>query len=337
MVSYNLRSALKSMHLMFAAFSLWFSLMLFLSAAWSQSVKLTVSYTGVGPVNLPVVLAKELGIFARNGLDVTVVRAQAAVSTMALVSGEVGFIQAAAPAVLQSNLGGSGAVYVAGGYTGLDYWLVGHSNIKSAEQLKGAIIGAAGLSGGSYTATQLAVRKLGLNPAKDVSIIAVGGTPERLAALRAGRVQATSLNPPTIFAAEKEGFRILADVSALPFQNVAPVTTRRFIKESPDVVRRYVKSQVEAVHVMKRDRKTGLRVFAQLMDNFKDTAVLEKSYDVSVTDDKLPRNQYPSIDGIKAVLDSFGDRAKDARPTDFVELRFIKELEDSGFIQALYK
>jgi len=80
-----------------------------------------------------------------------------------------------------------------------------------------------------------------------------------------------------------------------------------------------------------------LRVFAQLMDNFKDTAVLEKSYDVSVTDDKLQRNQYPSIDGIKAVLDSFGDRAKDARPTDFVELRFIKELEDSGFIQALYK
>ena len=73
------------------------------------------------------------------------------------------------------------------------------------------------------------------------------------------------------------------------------------------------------------------------MGNFKDTAVLEKSYDVSVTDDKLPRNQYPSIDGIKAVLDSFGDRAKDARPTDFVELRFIKELEDSGFIQALYK
>lgn len=119
----------------------------------------------------------------------------------------------------------------------------------------------------------------------------VGGTPERLAALRAGRVQTRSLNPPTIFAAEKEGFRILANVSALPFQNVAPVATRRFIKEIPDVVRRYVKSQVEAVHLMKRDRKTGLRVFAQLMGGFKNTAVLEKSYDVSVTDDKLPRNQ----------------------------------------------
>jgi NitT/TauT family transport system substrate-binding protein len=337
MESPALSSALNWTRVMFAVFFTCFGSAVFLAESRAQPVKLNVSYTGVGPVNLPVVLAKEGGIFARNGLDVTVIRAQAAVSTMALISGEVGLIQAAAPAVLQSNLGGSGAVYVAGGYTGLDYWLVGHPSIKSAEQLKGAIIGAAGLSGGSYTATQLAVRKLGLNPAKDVSIVAVGGTPERLAALRTGRVQATSLNPPTIFAAEKEGFRILADVSALPFQNVAPVTTRRFIKEHPDIVRRYVKSQVEAVHMMKRDRKTGMKVFMQLMGGFKDTAVLEKSYDVSITDDKLPRNQYPSLEGIKAVLESLGDRAKEARPTDFVELRFIKELEESGFIQALYK
>jgi NitT/TauT family transport system substrate-binding protein len=337
MESSALSNALKWTRVMFAVVFTCFGSVVFLSESRAQPVKLNVSYTGVGPVNLPVVLAKEAGIFARNGLDVTVIRAQAAVSTMALISGEVGLIQAAAPAVLQSNLGGSGAVYVAGGYTGLDYWLVGHPSIKSAEQLKGAIIGAAGLSGGSYTATQLAVRKLGLNPAKDVSIVAVGGTPERLAALRTGRVQATSLNPPTIFAAEKEGFRILADVSALPFQNVAPVTTRRFIKEHPDIVRRYVKSQVEAVHMMKRDRKTGMKVFMQLMGGFKDTAVLEKSYDVSITDDKLPRNQYPSLEGIKAVLESLGDRAKEARPTDFVELRFIKELEENGFIQALYK
>ena len=307
------------------------------ASAAAQPLKLTVSYTGVGPVNLPVVLAKETGIFARNGLDVTVLRAQAAVSTMALLAGEVGIIQAAAPAVLQSALAGSDAVYIAGGYTGFDYWLVGHPTIKSPEQLRGTIIGTAGLSGGSFTATQIAVRKLGLNPAKDVSIIAVGGTPERLAALRSGRVQATALNPPTIFAAEKEGFRILADVSALPFQNVAPATTRKFIRDHAEIVRRYVKSQVEAIHVMKRDRRTGLKIFMQLMRGFKDTAVLEKSYDVSVTDDKLPRNQQPSLEGIQAVLDSLGERGKQARPADFVETRFVNELENSGFINALYK
>src|SRR6185503_19462129 len=115
------------------------------------------------------------------------------------------------------------------------------------------------------------------------------------------------------------------------------VTTRKFIKENPDIVRRYVKSQVEAVQLMKRDRKTAMRVFMQLMGGFKDTVVLEKSYDVSVTDEKLPRHQYPSLEGIKAVLETLGDRAKDARPSDFVDVRFIKELDESGFINALYK
>ena len=109
-MTYTISSVPRWMYLLFAVFSVCFSLPLFLADTWAQPMKLTVSYTGVGPVNLPVVLAKQAGIFARNGLDVTVVRAQAAVSTMALISGEVGFIQAAAPAVLQSNLGGSGAV-----------------------------------------------------------------------------------------------------------------------------------------------------------------------------------------------------------------------------------
>lgn len=221
---------------------------------------------------------------------------------MALISGEVQFIQAAAPAVVLSNLGGSGAVYVAGGYTGLDYLLVGHPKIKSADQLKGAVVGASGLTGASFTATQFAVRKLGLDPRKDISIVAIGGTSERLAALRTGRIQATVLNPPTIFLAEREGFKILTDVSGLAFQNNGVVTTRRFIKENADVVRRYVKSQVEAVHVMKTDRKTGLKIFMKHLGGIKDTEILEKSYDISITDDTFSRNQFPSLEGIKAVM-----------------------------------
>src|SRR5262245_37339792 len=92
---------------------------------------------------------------------------------MSLISGEVGFIQAAAPAAVLSNLSGSGTVYVASGYVGLDYWLVSLPKIKDGEQLKGGIVGVSGLTGASFTATQLALKKLGLNPSKDVSILAV--------------------------------------------------------------------------------------------------------------------------------------------------------------------
>ena len=307
--------------------------------AWAQPARLSVAYTGVGPTHLPVWIAKETGIFARNGLDVQVIRAQAAVATMSLISGEVGFIQAAAPAVVLSNLSGSGTVYVASGYVGLDYWLVSSAKIKTGEQLKGGIVGVSGLTGASFTATQLALKKLGLNPAKDVSIIAVGGTPERLAALRSGRIQATLLNPPTIFMAERQGFHILADVSNLPFQNNGVVTTRKFIREQPNIIRRFVKSQIEAVHVMKTDRRTGLKIFTKYLAGGRDAdlQITEKSYDVSITDDKFPRNQFPSLEGIKLVIDSLGERGKDAKATDFVDATFVRDFEESGFTRDLYQ
>ena len=258
---------------------------------------------------------------------------------MSLISGEVGFIQAAAPAVVLSNLSGSGTVYAASGYVGLDYWLVSLPKIKDGEQLKGGIVGVSGLTGASFTATQLALKKLGINPSKDVSILAVGGTPERLAALRSGRIQATLLNPPTIFMAERQGFHILADVSNLPFQNNGVVSTRKFIREQPNIVRRYVKSQIEAVHIMKTDRKTGLKVFTKHLAGGReaDPQITERSYDVSITDDKFPRNQYPSLEGIKLVIDSLGERGKDAKAADFVDATFVRELDESGFIRDLYQ
>jgi ABC-type nitrate/sulfonate/bicarbonate transport system substrate-binding protein len=314
-------------------------LLLLAPGASAQLARLSVAYTGVGPTHLPVWIAKETGIFAKNGLDVQIIRAQAATATMSLISGELGFIQAAAPAVVLSSLGGSGTVYVASGYVGLDYWLVSLPQIKNGEQLKGGIIGVSGLTGASFTATQLALKKLGLNPGKDVSIIGVGGTPERLAALRSGRIQATLLNPPTIFLAERQGFHVLADVSNLPFQNNGVVSTKKFIREQQNIVRRYVKSQVEAVHIMKTDRTTGLKVFAKHLAGGRDAdpQITQKSYDVSITDDKFPRNQYPSLDGIKLVIDSLGERGKDAKPADFVDATFVRELEDSGFTRDLYK
>lgn len=88
---------------------------------------------------------------------------------------------------------------------------------------------------------------------------------------------------------------------------------------------------------MKTDRKTGLRVFMKHLGGVKDNEVLEKSYDVSIIDDKFSRNQYPSFEGINAVLDSLGDRAKDAPPAAFVDLRFVKKLEEHDFINTLYK
>jgi ABC-type nitrate/sulfonate/bicarbonate transport system substrate-binding protein len=131
---------------------------------------------------------------------------------------------------------------------------------------------------------------------------------------------------------------VLADLGTLPFQNNGVVTTRKFINEKPEVVRRYVKSQIEAVHLMKSERATGLKVLAKYMGGTSDQELLEKSYDASVTEHTFPSKQYPSQAGLKTVIDSLiaeNPKAKEAKPEDFIDSQFIKELDDRGFIDNL--
>jgi hypothetical protein len=75
------------------------------------------------------------------------------------------------------------------------------------------------------------------------------------------------------------------------------------------------------------------------MGGLTDREVLERTYDRAIAENILPRKQYPTLDGIKMILDALGEKdpkAKTAKPQDFAELRFIKELDDSGFIDKLY-
>lgn len=308
-------------------------------AARSQPVRLNVSYSSESPGALSAWIAKESGLYARNGLDVQVLRVTGNVAVMAMVSGEVNIGLMGGSAVITSNLGGSDAVMVAAGQVFTDYSLVTHPKIKSAEQLKGGIIGVASVVGSAMTATQYALRKLGLNP-KEITLLVVGGTPERLVSLRAGRIQATLLSPPTSLVAEKDGYNILTDVVGMPLPYNSVASTRRFVRENPDVTRRFIKAHLEAVHLLKTDREAGIKVLAKYLRRTRDRDLLEKSYDISVSDNILPRKQYPTLAGIKTVLDSLVKtypKAAHVRPEDFIEVGFIKEFDESGFIDNLYR
>jgi ABC-type nitrate/sulfonate/bicarbonate transport system substrate-binding protein len=311
------------------------------TGAWCQAKKIKVGYSSDAPGSLVTWLAREAGIFAKNGLDADLVRVRTTIGVMALLSGELDFIQASGPVVLESTLRGSDMVYIAGGMATLDFIFMSQPEIKTAEMLKGGVVGLASIRGASLVATEFALEKLGLN-SKDVKFIVIGGTPERLISMRNKRLHATLLSPPTSIVAEKEGFNVLADVGALglPFLHNGIAASRRFVRDNPDTARRYVKAQIEAVHLMKTDRKTSVAVLGKYLRQTTNKEVLERSYELSSTDDKYTRKQYPSLPGIQTVLDAIADenpKAKSARPDQFVDTRFIKELDDSGYIDGLYK
>ncbi|MEK6563393.1 MAG: ABC transporter substrate-binding protein [Candidatus Binatota bacterium] len=312
------------------------------STASAQLTKLNVGYVGINSDNVIAWVAKEAGIFAKNGLDVQLIYfAGGTVAVMSMASGETPISQTAGPGVVNAVLNGLDAVMIAGGVVTLDYWLLSRPEIKTPEQLKGGAVAISRFGSASDFIVRYALQRIGLTPIKDVAILQIGALPDRLAAMESKRVQATVLAPPAMYVAQKRGFNIMADVAALglAYQATGVATTRKFIREHPDVVRKYVKSQVEAVHRFKTDRETGTRILAKYL-GLKDKEILDRTYEGASAENKLPAKQYPTVEGIKTILEPLikqDPKAKAAKAEDFVDMRFIKELDESGYIDSLYK
>ena len=312
-----------------------------ITSASAQMTKVAIGYSGISADQLVIWVAKDIGIFAKNNLDVQAVYfTGGTTSVTAMVSGDTPMIQASGPGIVSAGLAGAEPVYVVGGIVSLDYWLVTQPEIKSAEQLKGGTVAVARFGGAADFVARYALARLGLNPGKDVTIVQTGSTPERLAALEARRVSGSTLVPPATVLAQKKGFHVLADVAALglAYQHQGGVTTRRYLRENPVVVRNFVKSYIEAVHRLKTDRAVGLKIAAKYL-RLTDNDLLQRTYESSIDENKLPAKQYPTVEGLKIIIDQAAltnPKAKTAKPQDFIDARFVEEFDKSGYIDSLY-
>ena len=261
-------------------------------------------------------------------------------SVTAMVSGDTPIIQASGPGIVSAGLAGAEPIYVVGGIVSLDYWLMTQPEIKTAEQLKGGTVAVARFGGAADFVARYALARLGLSPGKDVTIVQTGSTPERLAAMEARRVSGATLVPPATFIAQRKGFHLLGDVAALglAYQHQGGVTTRKFLRENPAIVRNFVKSYIEAVHRLKSDRAAGIKIAAKYL-RLEDAELLKRTYESSIDENKLPMKQYPTVEGIKTIIDQLATanpKARTAKPQDFIDARFVEEFDKSGYIDSLY-
>jgi ABC-type nitrate/sulfonate/bicarbonate transport system substrate-binding protein len=307
--------------------------------AQAQLTKINVGYSAISGDALPAWLAKDAGIFERNGLDVQLVFfTGGTTAVMALVSSDTPIAQLAGAAVVNSVMAGSDAALIVGGVTSLNYYLMGRPEIKTAEQLKGGSVAISRFGSSSDFIARYALQRVGLTPGKDVTIVQIGSTTARVDAAMTGRVQATVVNPPASIIAQKRGMTMLADLPklGLVYQHTSAATTRKYIRDHPDIVRRYVKSQVEAVHRIYTDKEASLRALARFIGRTVERDVLEKTWENLLSESVLPRKQYPSLEGIKTIL-ATELKGKPGKPEDFVDSSFIRELDQSGYIDGLYK
>ncbi|MBI2366992.1 MAG: ABC transporter substrate-binding protein [Deltaproteobacteria bacterium] len=220
------------------------------AAAQTAMEKLRVAYTVIAPTQLNVWTAKEMGYYAKHGLDVELVLLVGApLAVAALVGGETPIVHTGASAVITSNLAGSGAVLIAGAINRFPYVLFVTEQIKRVEDLRGKRFAVSRIGGADNAAAVTVLDRLGVKES-EITYVQAGSIPARLAAMQTNAMQATLLQAPETLKAKEIGLRALLDFTKLDveWQQNGVAVTRDYIQKKPDTVRRFMHAYVEAIH-----------------------------------------------------------------------------------------
>jgi NitT/TauT family transport system substrate-binding protein len=309
------------------------------AAAAHAADQMTTAYQSVTiGSSTPVWIAKDAGFFERQGLDVKIVFVEGSPRTIqTLIAGESQIAESTGPAVLNARAAGSPVVIVAGYVNVMPYYLIVDSSINSAADLKGKV-GANHMPGtAADTVIRIGLKALGLDPDRDVSLRAIGNTPMRLQAMSAGAAQFMVAQDLELQQAKRLGYKVLVDYVAAktPFPMGGAVTTERYVKEKRDAVLRYVKALAQALHYLKTNREGSMAIISRYA-RFQNREVMGTAFDAA-------RRLYndvpvPTTEGFDLVARELAQRNPKLRGFDTssaVDLQFVKELEQSGFLKSL--
>jgi NitT/TauT family transport system substrate-binding protein len=316
-------------------------LMIFLSQMnWSisaaeRSEKLVADYGGHAGFQSATWVAKDLKIFEKYGLDVEVIMITgAARSVAALLGNSTHFSTGSATGPLAAAVRGSDIKIIAASYNKFPYAFVVKPDILSPKDLRGKRVNILNYGGSNDLALQLALKEWGMK-LSDIQVVIGGDAPTRLGALMAGRMDATILSPPHLTMATKAGYRVLADMGDMStnFTQSSLYVKGSSLKENRDRTKRFVRAYAEAIHRIKTDRASTMKIFANRM-RVEDPETVKTTYEYFA-----PRFSFPprvNVEGVRDTLNFYAEQNadfKNRKPEEFIDHSLLGELEKEGFFK----
>ena len=306
----------------------------------SAQEKLRLAWAGFSPTNSPIWVIEDRKLLQKMGVTPEIIAINASPTVLqALLADEIDAASISVTTLTSSRLQGADTVMIVGVVPTFVDHIVSLGSITKVEQLKGKTAGVNRLGSTSDLGLRLALKKLGIDPEKDVKIIPTGGTAERFAALSKGLTQFTIIPEPFLTQAEKLGFRNLYNITDLkiPFWWNGILSREAIVKAKRPLLMKLARAMVEAIHIIKTDKEYAKALFRKNL-GVTDPEGLERAYkDYS---NVFPEVPYPNPDGVKTMLDDLAPKnpkAAAADPKTFVDMSLIRELDSSGFIKQLYK
>ncbi len=311
-----------------------------LAHAATATDKVRIGYSGATVSNAMLWVTEEGKLFQKNGIDPEILYLQTTLGQTAMIAGEIDMCVYSASLLAPARLQGADVVMVVSFLNKPIYRLVVRPEIRTVADLKGKRLGITRFGTVTDWTTRLLVSRLGLDPERDVTLVQVGDVPVLLTALSAAKtIDGAIIQPPYYVKAVASGMHVLANMQEMdiPVQQTGLNTTQKFIARSPDIVRRAVKSIIEGIHLMRTNPGIAKRAIARRMQ-IKNEKELEDTYQLLRSFVQV--KPYPSLEGFKTIFAELSKRvpaAKNADAKDYVDTRFIEELDRSGFIDGLYR
>jgi NitT/TauT family transport system substrate-binding protein len=307
--------------------------------------RVRVGYSSITANRLPFWLGQEAGIFARHGLAAELLLIPSGTTAVqSLVAGEVQLLTATGTTAVAATLRGADLAII-GSLGVIDYKLVAPPQIRTPNDLKGKRVGITRF--GSFTdfGSRRVLRHIGLNPEKDVILLQTGiaGAAQRLMAMFSGTMDATLTQIDTIFLAQIKWHKEVQTLGGLKDTGYRAtggdiMASRRYLKEQPDIARRFLMAISEGVHMARTRKDLALRMLSRHLKE-DDPRILEAQYKSFVIE-AFPIKPYPDEVTVRFSLEEL-DRefpgAKDRKVVQFIDASFMKAIDETGFIDKLYR
>lgn len=302
----------------------------------AAAAKFRIGYSAITATMAPLWAGQEKGLFAKYGIDSELIYlAGGGRIALALESDSIQIGQLNVNAGVEARLAGGNIFIIGTIYDSYYFQIFGKAGVDSAAQLKGKVIAASSPGAASEYGIRDALQSVGVKDG-DYKILYAGGTDARVQALQRGLADAAIISPPNGLIAQKLGFKELMNLidMKIPFGYGAIAARESWARQNRREVLNFFKAYLEALAMLRRDSELTLQIIGKF-SRLTDRDVLQESYRTSIP--QIPTRPYVKREIIaKALQMSKRENASGAAPEKFYDNSYVKELDDSGFLSALF-
>lgn len=309
--------------------------------SWSplRAEKFVIAWSAVSALNSPFWVMHDAGFLKQEGLDMELVYiASSPTVARATLAGDIVISGANSQVIVDVGLGGGDLVAMGAITNVVAFYVMAHPEIKSVLDLRGKVVGVTRFGASTDFGMRMLLSKYGLEAAKDVPFVQIGGMPELTAALTKKTVVAAPMSQPMVYVAQQAGLRMIANLAKeeIPFLHMGLTTSKKWLRERRPQAKAFIRAYGRALYFMHTRKEETRAIFAKYT-KINDRGMLDGSIQYGY--DFMEKIPLVKAQAFQVTLDQIArtnPKAKQATPEQFFDNSLVQELIDEGFFAKLW-